>query len=164
LGTYHAWKPSFFVWKKILRASYNLGATRDVYWKIVGTKPDGTLTETEVRSFKIGAPQSVTIHTPVEGEVLFSNMAPTIGFDSDWNIKFTLEFSTLNDFSDPEKIRRVTFSMTNSNSLPTVQKTLSSFQWAGITKLLGTGGHVRVKAWDGLNRGTVSEVKAFSIQ
>jgi Zn-dependent metalloprotease len=164
LGTCNAWKPSFFVWKNILRASYNFGATRDVYWKIIGTRPDGTFTETEVRNFKIGATQSVTIHTPMEGEVLFSSMVPTIGFDSNWNIKFTLEFSTLNDFSDPEKIRRVTFSITNSNSLPTVQKTLSSLQWAGITKLLGTGGHFRIKACDGLNRWTVSDVRAFSIQ
>jgi glucuronate isomerase len=106
----------------------------------------------------------VTIHTPIEGEVLFSSTAPTVGFDSNWNKKFTLEFSPLSDFSNPEKIRRVTFSITNPNSQTTVQKTLSSFQWAGITKLLGTGGHFRIKACDGLNRETVSDVRVISIQ
>ena len=163
-GTYNTWKPPFLVWKKILRASYNLGTTRDVYWKIVGTKPDGTFTETEVRSFKIGVPQSVTIHTPVEGEVLFSSMAPTVSFDSNCNKKFTLEFSPFSDFSDPKGIRSVTFLIRNSNSQTTVQKTLSSLQWAGITKSLGTEGYFRIKAWDNLNRETLSEVRGFRIQ
>jgi hypothetical protein len=163
-GTSNTWKPSFFVWKKILQASYNSGAIRDVYWKVAGTKPDGKLTETEVRSFRIGAPQPASIHTPIEGEIFLSSVAPTLGFDTSCNKKFTLEFSPLRDFSDPQKIRSVPFTITNANSQTPVQKTLSSFQWKGITKSLGAGGYLRIKAWDGMNRGTISEVRAFRIQ
>jgi hypothetical protein len=163
-GTSNTWKPSFFVWKKILQASYNAGAIRDVYWKVAGTKPDGTLTETEVRSFRIEASQPVSIHTPIEGEIFFSSVAPTVGFDAYCNKKFTLEFSPLGDFSDPLKIRSVPITVTNTNSQTPVQKTLPSFQWKGITKSLGAGGYLRIKAWDGMNRETISEVRTFRIQ
>jgi hypothetical protein len=163
-GATHTWKPSSFVWKRILQSSYNLGAIRDIYWKVVGTKPDGTFTETEVRSFRIGTPQPVSIHTPMEGETFLSSVPPTLDFDSNCNKKFTLEFSPSSDFSDRQKIRSVTFMIMNSNSQTTLQKTLSSFQWKGITKLLGAGGYLRIKAWDGINRGTISEVRGFRIQ
>ena len=106
----------------------------------------------------------MVIHTPTVGETLFSSVVPTFDFDSNCNKKFAIEFSSLSDFSDPKKIKTVTFTITNSNSQTTVQKTLPSFQWAGITKLLGTGGHFRIKAWDALNRETISEVRGFSIQ
>jgi hypothetical protein len=147
-----------------LQSSHNLGAIRDIYWKVVGAKPDGTFTETEVRSFRIGTPQPVSIHTPMEGETFLSSVPPTLDFDSNCNKKFTLEFSAFSDFSDSKKIKRVNFMIMNSNSQTTLQKTLSSFQWKGITKSLGTGGYFRIKAWDGLNRGTLSEVRTFRIQ
>jgi hypothetical protein len=162
-GKYNTWKPSSFVWKKILQASYNLGTIRDVYWKVVGTKVDGTFVETAVRSFRIGDSQSVTINTPNDGDPLFATIPPSFNFDSNCNKKFTLEFSPLSDFSDSTKIKAVTITLTNPNVQTTVQKTLSSFQWSGIVKLLGTGGYFRIKAWDALNRLNISETRSFSI-
>ncbi len=100
----------------------------------------------------------------MEGETFLSGVPPTLDFDSNCSKRFTLEFSLLSDFSDPRKIRSVTFSIAGANSQATVQKTLSSFQWNGITKSLGAEGHFRIKAWDGLNRKTVSEVRTFRIQ
>jgi Zn-dependent metalloprotease len=162
-GTINSWKPSSFAWKKIIQSSYNLGAIRDIYWKVVGTKSDGTTTVSEVRSFRIGNPQIVTINSPGEGETLFSSVPPTFDFSTNCNKKFTLEFSPLSDFSDPRKIKGVTLSIKDPNAQTAVQKTLSSFQWKGIVKLLGTGGYFRIKAWDGLNRQTVSDPRSFSI-
>jgi hypothetical protein len=163
-GTYNKWKPSSFVWKKILQSSYNLGTIRDVYWKVVGTKVDGTFVETAVRSFRIGDGPSVTINTPGEGDTLFATIPPTFNFDANCNKKFTLQFSPLIDFSDSTKIKTVTITITNPNVQTTVQKTLSSFQWSGIVKLLGTGGYFRIKAWDALNRLTIEGPRAFDIQ
>jgi hypothetical protein len=162
-GTYLTWKPSSFVWKKVLQSSYNLGTIRDTYWKVVGTKSDGTFVETAVRSFRIGDTQSVTINTPGEGDTLFTTIPPTFNFDTNCNKKFTLQFSPLIDFSDSTKIKAVTITITNPNVQTTVQKTLSSFQWSGIVKLLGTGGYFRIKAWDALNRLTTEGPRAFSI-
>lgn len=162
-GTYNTWKPSSFVWKKILQSSYNLGTIRDVYWKVVGTRADGTLTGSVVRSFRIGVAQSVTINLPADGDPLFATIPPTFSFDANCNKKFTLEFSPLSNFSDPTKIKAVSLTITNPNVQTTVQKTLSSFQWNGIVKLLGTGGYFRIKAWDTLNRLTIAGPRFFSI-
>jgi hypothetical protein len=100
----------------------------------------------------------------MEGEILLSGVPPTLDFDSNCSKKFTLEFSPFSDFSDLQKIRSITFTITNSNSQTPVRKTLSSFQWKGITRSLGSGGHLRIKAWDGLNRRTLSAVRTFRIE
>jgi hypothetical protein len=163
-GTYTTWKPSSFVWKKILQASWNTGTIRDIYWKVVGTKSDGTFVETTPRSLRIGDPQPVTINTPGDGDTLFATIPPTFIFDTNCNKKFTLQFSPLIDFSDSTKIKAVTITITNPNVQTTIQKTLSSFQWSGIVKLLGTGGYFRIKAWDALNRLTIEGPRAFDIQ
>jgi hypothetical protein len=162
-GTTKTWKPSSFVWKKILQSSDNLGTIRDVYWKVVGTKTDGKLSESDVRRLRIGNAQSVTINLPASGEPLFATIPPTFNFAANCNKKFTLEFSPLIDFSDPKKIKAVTLSITNPNVQTIVQKTLSSFQWNGIVKLLGAGGYFRIKAWDALNRLTIEVPRNFSI-
>jgi hypothetical protein len=163
-GTYNTWKPSSFVWKKILQASANSGTIRDIYWRVVGTKADGALIESEVRSFRIGDAQSVNINLPGIGDPLFATIPPTFNFNTNCNKKFTLEFSPLIDFSVRTKIKAVTITITNPNVQTTVQKTLSSFQWNGIVKLLGTGGYFRIKAWDVLNRLTIEGPRAFDIQ
>ena len=40
---------------------------------------------------------------------------------------------------------------------------LSLGQWTTVKKLVGTG-YFRIRAWDGLNRESVSEVRSFTVQ
>jgi C1A family cysteine protease len=164
-GTSNSWKPSSFNWKTIMKASNNSGSIRPIYWKVVGTKADKTVVESEVRSFTVGTPQLVNINAPLEGAILDSATLPTFGFDTNCNTKFTLQISSLSDFSVSTKIKAFNFTASNPNLVTSLQKTLSSFQWNGVKTLVGTGtGYFRIKAWDGLSRPTVSEVRTFTIQ
>jgi hypothetical protein len=164
-GTSNSWKPSSFNWKAIMKSSNNNGSIRPIYWKVVGTKADKTTVESEARSFSIGAPQLVTINAPLEGAIIDPAIAPTFDFDTNCNTKFKLEISSLSDFSVSTKIKAFSFTVSNPNLMPSLQKTLSSFQWNGVKKLIGTeAGYFRIKAWDGISRRTVSEVRSFTIQ
>ena len=54
--------------------------------------------------------------------------------------------------------------MKDPNVESTLQKTLTSGKWNGIKNLVGDGtGYFRARAWDGLKRETVSEVRSFTI-
>jgi hypothetical protein len=148
-----------------MKASNNNGSPRAIYWKVVGTKADKTIVESEVRSFSIGAPQLVNVNAPLEGAILDSATLPTFDFDTNCNTKFKLEISSLSDFSVSTKIKAFNFTVSNPNLVSSLQKTLSSFQWNGVKTLVGTGtGYFRIKAWDGLSRPTVSETRTFTIQ
>jgi hypothetical protein len=71
----------------------------------------------------------------------------------------------LSDFSISTKVKGFNFTVSNPNLVVSLQKTLSSFQWKGVKTLVGGGtGYFRIKAWDGLSRPTVSEVRSFTIQ
>jgi hypothetical protein len=164
-GTSNSWKPSSFNWKAIMKASYNNGSIRPIYWKVVGTKTDKTTVQSEVRSINIGTPQTVTINAPLDTAILDPATLPTFDFDTNCNTKFTLQISSLSDFSVSTKMKAFNFTVSNPNLVPALQKTLPSFQWTSVKKLIGTGtGYFRIKAWDGLSRPTVSEVRTFSVQ
>jgi hypothetical protein len=161
----NSWTPSIWPWKKIMTSSHNAGAPRDIYWKVIGNKSDGTKVQSETRSFRIGDRQEVTIHNPQNPAVLPAGTPPTFDFDTHCNTKFRLEFSSLDDFSDPRKIKAFTYVTRDPNIQTTIQKTLTLFQWNTVKKLVGTEtGYFRIKAWDGINRGTTSEVRFFMIQ
>jgi subtilisin family serine protease len=164
-GTSNNWKPSSFNWKAIMKSSNNNGSIRPIYWKVVGTKADKTTVTSEVRSFSIGTEQAVTINAPLDGAILDPVTLPTFDFDTNCNTKFTLQISSLSDFSVSTKVKGFNFTVSNPNLVVSLQKTLSSFQWNGVKKLVGAGtGYFRIKAWDGLSRPTVSEVRSFTIQ
>jgi hypothetical protein len=166
-GTTNSWKPSSWIWKTIMKASNNNGSIRPIYWKLVGTKSDRTKVESDVRSFSIGPPtaQVVAINTPLGGAILDPAIPPTFDFDTSCNTKFRVEISSLSDFSVSTQIKSFNFTVSNPNLVLCMQKTLSSFQWDSVKKLIGAGtGYFRIKAWDGLNRGTVSETRQFTIQ
>jgi hypothetical protein len=148
-----------------MKASYNNGSIRPIYWKVVGTKTDKTTVQSEVRSINIGTPQTVTINAPLDTAILDPATLPTFDFDTNCNTKFTLQISSLSDFSVSTKMKAFNFTVSNPNLVPALQKTLPSFQWTSVKKLIGTGtGYFRIKAWDGLSRPTVSEVRTFSVQ
>lgn len=159
------WIPSLSVWKKITTSSYNSGNIQNIYWKIAGEKPDKTIEESEVRDFRIGPLHPAAIDSPANGAQLPAGTPPAFSFSINCNTKLKLEFSTLTDFSDSKKIRTISYSTKDPNTGTSLDKTLSSSQWSSVKKLVGTGtGYFRIRAWDGLNRESVSEVRMFTIQ
>jgi hypothetical protein len=167
MGTSNSWKPSSLNWKTIMKSSNNNGSIRPIYWKVIGARSDRTTVESEVRSFSIGGPEAqvVTINAPLDDAILDPATPPTFDFDTNCNTRFKLEISSLSDFSVLTKTRGFNFMTSNPNLLLSLQKTLSSFQWSAVKRLIGAQiGYFRIKAWDGLNRETVSEIRTFTIQ
>jgi hypothetical protein len=157
--------PTATLWKTILTSSHNKGNIRDIYWKVIGTKADKKTVESPVRSFGIGDPQKVTIVSPPNNATLPSGVLPSFEFNSNCNIKFTLEISSLDDFANPMKIKSFTFTTKDPNVEAVVKRTLTTLQWNSVKTLIGKGqGYFRIKAWDGLTRETISEVRSFTIQ
>ncbi len=161
----NSWTPAIGVWKKIMTLSDNNGSVRDIYWKVIGTMSNKATVESEVRSFRIGDAQAVIINLPPDGANLPPGILPTFDFNSNCNVKFRLEFSSLNDFSSPTKIKGFVFTTSNPNLVTTLQKVLTKGQWTTVKKLVGSGtGFFRIKAWDGIKRETASEVRSFTVQ
>jgi hypothetical protein len=135
----------------------------EIYWKVIGTRPDRTTSESEAWWVAIGPSQLVTVNAPL-GSTLPGVPPPTFDFSTSCNVKFKLEISSVGDFSDPKKIKSFNYTTRDPNIDQRLIKTLSSFQWSSVKKLVGTGtGHFRIKAWDGMNRESVSEVRSFTI-
>lgn len=163
--TRNSWTPPSTTWKKIMSSSYNNGNIQDIYWKVIGTKPDKTTIESEVRSFRVGKPQAVTLQSPANHTVLPAGTPPTFDFGTNCNTKFKLEISSLIEFGDPKKIKGFSYTVKDPNVNTTLLKTLTAAQWNAVKKLVGSGtGYYRIRAWDGINRESVSEVRAFTVQ
>lgn len=162
-GTKFKWKPEITSWLKIMKKSYNFGDVRDIYWKVTGKKPDDARIESEVWSFQVGPTQPVILNSPVDGQRLDSAIAPTFSFTVNCNVKFMLEFSLLANFSDPAQIWGFPSSRKDPNAKPVKNQTLTWDQWTLVKKKLGTQGYFRVKAWDSINRETISEVRSIEI-
>jgi hypothetical protein len=136
----------------------------EIYWKVIGTRPDRTTSESEAWGVAIGSSQLVTVNTPL-GSTLPGVPPPTFDFNTNCNVKFKLEISSISDFSDPKKIKSFNYTTRDPNVDQRLIKTLSSFQWNSVKKMIGTGtGYFRIKAWDGINRESISEAKPFTIQ
>jgi YD repeat-containing protein len=165
VGKNQDWTPPATLWKDILTSSHNKGNIRDIYWKVIGTKTDRKRVETEVRSFGIENPQKVTIVAPSNNATLPSGVLPTFEFNSNCNTKFTLEISPLSDFSVPIKIKSFMFTTKDPNVEAVVKRTLTSLEWILVKQLVGKEkGYSRIKAWDGINRETISDIRTFAIQ
>jgi hypothetical protein len=164
-GTAHNWVPTATLWKTILTLSHNKGNIRDIYWKVIGTKADEKTVESPVRSFAIVDTQKVTIVSPSNNTVLPTGLIPSFEFNSNCNTKFTLEISPFGDFNSPAKIRSFAFTTKDPNVEAVVKRTLTYLQWTSVKTLIGKEkSYFRIKAWDGLNRETVSETRSFTIQ
>jgi len=161
----NSWTAAIGVWKKIMTLSDNNGSIQDIYWKVIGTMSDKTAVESEVRSFRIGDAEAVTINLPSDGANLPPAILPTFDFNSNCNVKFRLEFSSLNDFSNPTKIKGFVFTTSDTNLVTALQKVLTKGQWTTVKKLVGSGtGFFRIKAWDGIKRETASVLRSFTAQ
>jgi hypothetical protein len=121
--------------------------------------------ESEVWRFRIDMPQGVIIDFPADGTPLPSTVPPTFGWQTNGNVKFKLEISSLDNFTDRTKTKSFNYTIRDPNVETTLFKTLPSFQWTAVKKMIGAGrGYFRIKAWDGINRETVSETRQFTIQ
>jgi hypothetical protein len=148
-----------------MSASNNSGVIRDIYWKVIGTLPNRSTVGSEVWRFRIDLPQAVTNISPANGATLPSGVPPTFGWQSNGNVKFKLEISSLADFSISTKVKSFNYTIKDPNVETTLSKILPSFQWNAVKKMIGVGqGHFRIKAWDAINRGTVSGARSFRIQ
>jgi hypothetical protein len=164
-GTKDSWTPPIFIWKKLMSASNNREAIRDIYWKVIGTLRNRSTVESEVWRLRIDAPQLVDINSPADDEILPSDVLPTFAWQTNGNVKFRLEISSLADFSNSTKIKSFNCTIKDPNMETTLNKTLPSFQWNAVKKLIGVGqGHFRIKAWDGISRETISEIRTFTIR
>jgi hypothetical protein len=159
-GNINNWTPAIGLWKKMMTWSNTNGT---IYWKVVGTRPDKSTAESEVWSFSIGSPQPVTINSPADGATLPFNPPPTFDINTNCNVKFRLEFSPSDDFTNPKNIKGFTFTVKDPVVQPTLQKILTSGQWTAIKKLLSPTGYFRIKAWDAIGRETTSNVRSFNI-
>jgi uncharacterized repeat protein (TIGR01451 family) len=159
-GTRNSWTPVIGLWKRIMTLSFNKGDIRCVYWKVIGTRPDRTTVESEVRSLSIAKPQPVTINSPQNG-TLPTGVPPTIDFNLNGNVRFRLEFSPFNDFRNPKKIKAFVYTSSDPNVVTSFNRTLTLNQWIAVMKLVRGTGYFRIKAWDGINRVTISETRSF---
>jgi hypothetical protein len=147
-----------------LNSSHNNGSPQAIYWKIVGTKTDKTTAASEVRNLRVEIPQAVTIQSPTEGASLPAPNPPEFAFDTNCNVKFQLEVSSLDDFSSSSMMKSFKYKTKDPNAETALSKTLSSSQWSSVIKLVGNGtGYFRIRAWDKLNRESVSEVRSITI-
>ena len=163
-GTSVSWTPTVVLWKAIRRASNNSGNIRDIYWRVVGIMPNKTTVESEVRSFRIGPPQPVTVNSPDEGVTLPFSPPPSFDITTNCNVKFRLEFSPSDAFSDPKSIRGFVFTLKDPALQPTFQKTLTFGQWIVVKRLLAPRGYFRIRAWDAMGRESISGARSFNIQ
>jgi hypothetical protein len=145
--------------------SDNHGSVRDIHWKILGIKPERTVVESEARSFHIEAPLAPTIRAPLDGDVLSSNVPPTVSFSCNSNVRFQIQFSSSSDMGNPIRMRRIFPIGRDPNVVTDINRTLTLFQWAAVKKRVREGtGYIRIKAWDGINRCTLSAVNSFTIE
>jgi hypothetical protein len=163
-GSSYSWTPSIGVWKKIMAASYDNGNIRDIYWTVIGKRPDKTTVQSDVRGLSIDSPGAITVNNPSIGAKVSAATSPTFDFDTNCNIWFRLEFSPISDFSDSGKIKGFNFTTKNPVSEANAIRTLSYGQWAGVINMLGLNGYFRIKAWDALKRETVFDNGSLNIE
>jgi hypothetical protein len=154
--------PTKPTWQKVLAIPGKSGG--NVYWRVVGKWSNKTVATSEIGFIMIDPPQEAKINSPIDGATIPGVTPPTFNFDTNCNIKFKLEFSPMIDFSDPKKVIGVVYTIANPVTQPVVDWTLVCTQWEAVWNLVWTGGYFRMKAWDAINRETVSEVRSFIIQ
>ena len=107
----------------------------------------------------------MAINSPADDGILQPDVPVTFAWQTHGNVKFKLEISSLGDFSDSRKSKTFNYMVKNPDVETTLNKTLPSLQWNALKKLVGTGrGYFRIKAWDGISRETVSEIRTFTLQ
>jgi photosystem II stability/assembly factor-like uncharacterized protein len=157
------WTPPINAWRKIMKSSQANGAVRDIYWKVIGIRPDRTSAVSEARRFRIGNPQAAAIITPPNGAILDSQVPPAITMDWNGNVQLRLEFSPSLDFSNPKTIKTFNARTKDPNAEPSLTWTPTLKQWNKMRNLVRTSGYFRVTAWDRIGRESVSGESSFTV-
>jgi subtilisin family serine protease len=153
-------KPRSYQWKKVLLIPGDQGGT--VYWRVIGTRSDGTSATSDIRSMVISGPQPVgnPILSPMSKEAL-----PTLMWQNNCNTKFKVWFGSGVTFSK-KKVFVYHISNPNDNG-GTFSKKLTSSQWSAIRRLVGneSGSAIYwyVESRDSLNRHMVTMAMSFNL-
>jgi len=157
-GQTRVYRPPSFQWGRTLLIPGGGGGT--VYWRVVGTKLDGSLIASESRSFLISAPTAVG--TPTIAPVSRATL-PLLTWENRCNVRFKVWFGSDSSFS---KKRVLSFNLSEPDQKSGLfLKELGSDQWMGIRRLVGDkdGSIIYwfVESWDGIKRKTVTDVMSF---
>ena len=82
------------------------------------------MSTSEVRNFRVGIPQAVTIQTPLNGSILPASTPPAFDFNTNCNVKFKLEVSSLSDFGSSSMVKSFNFTSKDPNIETTLHKSL----------------------------------------
>ncbi len=108
--------------------------------------------------------QAMAIHSPSSRGVLPLGSPPTFNLKMNCNVKSRLEFRPLSSFTDPTKIKGLSYTVKDPNVEIALPKTLTSGPWTAVVKPIGTGtGYFRIEGWGRLKRETVSKARSFTI-
>jgi len=154
----------FNTWKKVLLApglkasgsSTPLAAGGPVFWRVIGTRSDKTLVNSDTLSLQIDTPQPVGNPTITDTS---KSSLPTLSWDNNCNIKSTVWFGNNASFTHKTSVTFNVKDPTQNGGVFT--ETLTSSQWTAVQSVTGrvTGSVVYwyVQSWDGTNRQVVTQ-------
>ncbi len=152
------------LWKKVLFLPGADGGT--VYWKVVGTRTDGSLVESDVFSLIVEGPEPVLNFT-IAPTRKTTPPFPTLAWENNCNIKFKVWFGNDPDFTK-SGIRKTSLSFKVKNPNDNggqFTKELTTSQWSTIRKVVndvsGSLIYWYIESWDGLGRFAQTGVNSF---
>ncbi len=147
-------------WKKVLQISGPNGGL--VYWRVIGTQPDGSNLVSDVRSILVSEPQAVD--NPNLSPVSKSQL-PKLTWQNNCNVKFKVWFGSE---AEPFRKKSLSFHVSDPNlEGGSFSKELTSGQWTAVRRLVrdvsGSTIYWYVESWDNLNRHSVSGDMLFDL-
>jgi hypothetical protein len=151
-------------WKKALLLPGESGGT--VYWRVVGTRADKSLVESDVFSLMVKGSEFVS-NPMISSTSRTTPPLPTLSWGNSCNIKFKAWFGDDPDFTKHGmKKTALSFSIKNPNDNGgQFTKELTSSQWKAIRKVVhdvsGPFIYWYVESWDALKRSAKTGVTGF---
>ena len=147
-----------YEWKRIWSIPGESGGI--VFWRVIGTRSDGTKITSEGRSMMIEPAQPVG--SPAISPTRKSSL-PTLNWENNCNKKFKGWFGSDRIFTNKIILN---FNISNpTDSGGAFTQSLTAYQWTTIRRLVGnvSGSLIYwyVESWDGLNRATATEMMSF---
>jgi hypothetical protein len=152
------------LWKKVLLLPGAAGGR--VYWRVVGTKTDTTLVESDVLSLNIGGPEAVEV-VPIPDTSKTSYPPPTLSWANNCNTKFKVWFGNDPDFMKKGvKKKALSYNIKNPDDNGGMFLTeLTPGQWTSVRKVVGDipGSTIYwyVESWDKLKRSSETGINSF---
>ena len=151
---------SSYQWRRVLLIPGSLGGT--VYWRVVGTRSDGTSVISDTRSIIVSIPQPVVnaVFSPTSRMGL-----PTLRWQNNCNVRFKAWFGNSASFSE-KKI--LSFHLSDPDLDGGIfLKELTSDEWMAIRDLVsdvaGSTVYWYVESQDPLRRTAITELMQFTL-